>query len=503
LFKKKFVTVNNFEFRSIEANGLETRSRTIVSPVLEQKKIVFVIPRGEVVRNFLHSGTLDSIAEEADISLISVSFDNDLNRQLSDKYGRVHPLSEYPERWLVRFEREILETAHNRWLWSPASRSRVRLHDAAALTVRQKLVRTAKKAISWPIANRPGTRALSKIERFSSKLLRTTDEYLKLMKKLQPSLVFNGSHVHSRVATQAVQAAQWLKIPTATFIFSWDNLTSQGRILLPYDYFLVWNEQLKAQLVKMYDRIRPEQVFVTGTPQFDFHFRKEFYQTRDEFCKDVGADPNRPIVFYSTGMANHMPGEPEIVEEIADMLLSIGGANSPQLLVRVYPKDLTRRFDALRERRTDILFQRCAWEESWLTPRYEDSFGLVNGLRHCAVGINIASTVSLELCMFDKPVINVGYNPPSVSVKEHRFADFYNFDHYRPLVDNGAVDVAANPREMREMIEWCLANPARRAAERKSLIKKMFGSTLDGQSARRVADKLLELAGGEERTVST
>ena len=413
-----------------------------------------------------------------------------MNRSLTEKYGDIHPLNEYRERWLVRFEREILDTAHNRWVWSPASRSRVRLHDAAAISTRQKFVRAAKKVISRPLANRVGLGALSKIERVSSRLLKTTDEYLNLMKKLQPSLVFNGSHVHSRVATQAVQAAQWLKIPTATFIFSWDNLTSQGRIMLPYDYFLVWNEELKIQLLEMYKQIRPEQVFVTGTPQFDFHFRPQFYQTHEKFCAEVGADPKRPIVFYTTGMANHMPGEPELVAGIADILSEIGGSNPPQLLVRVYPKDLTGRFETLKKARPDILFQKTVWEKSWLTPKYADSFGLINALRHCALGINIASTVSLELCMFDKPVINVGYNPPGAP-SEHRFADFYEFDHYRPVVSSGAVEVAFNPRQMREMINNYLSQPTYRKNERRELINKMFGETLDGKSAQRVAQTLL------------
>ena len=486
---------SNSNFRVIRETQNDKLPLKTTQPETNAKNIAVVIPRGEVIRNFVHSGALDAVAEEADVSLISVLFDDDMNRRLAEKYGDVHPLKEYRERWLVRFEREILETAHNRWVWSPASRSRVRLHDAAAITFRQKFVLAAKKAVSWPIANRTGVNALSSIERFSSHLLKTTDEYLNLMKKLQPSLVFNGSHVHSRVATQAVQAAQWLKIPTATFIFSWDNLTSQGCIMLPYDYFLVWNEHLKTQLLEMYRRIRPEQVFVTGTPQFDFHFRPEFHKTREEFCAEVGADPKRPVVFYTTGMANHMPGEPELVEEIADILRETGGATTPQLLVRVYPKDLTDRFEPLKKSRPDILFQRTVWEKSWLTPKYEDSFGLINALRHCALGINIASTVSLELCMFDKPVINVGYNPQSVPVKEHRFADFYEFDHYRPLVKSGAVEVAENARQMRDMIENYLNRPEHRRNERREIIDRMFGSTLDGKSAQRVAETLLKLAG--------
>jgi hypothetical protein len=331
------------------------------------------------------------------------------------------------------------------------------------------------------------------MERAASRLLRSTDAPLDLIKKIQPTLVFNGSHVHSRVALQTVQAAQWLKIPTAAFIFSWDNLTSQGRIHLPYDFFLVWNEQLKKQLLEIYPHVRARHVFITGTPQFDFHFRTEFYQPREEFCREIGADPNKPIVLYTTGMANHMPGEELLVEELADLLRDFG-ADAPQLLVRVYPKDLTGRFNKLQARRPDILFQRTSWEKSWLTPRFEDSFALVNALRHCAAGINIASTVSLELCMFDKPVINIAYNPPNVHVNTHRFADFYEFDHYRPLVESGAVELAESPRQLRDLLKKYLAEPARRKSERRQLIARMFGDYLDGKSAHRVAQTLLQLS---------
>lgn len=475
-----------------ETNNVSHGSANL--PGSDSKRIAFVIPRGEAVRNFVHTGALAKLAEKADVDLISVPLADEISRPLVEEYGPIHLLTEHPERWLVRFEREILEIAHNRWLWSQASRSRARLHDAAAVTIRQKLIRTTKKFIGRTLAHRAGVKALSRVERISSRFLKTTHAYLNLMKDLQPSLVFNGSHVHSSVATQAVQAAQWLGIPTATFIFSWDNLTSQGRILLPYDHFLVWNDQLKRQLVSMYDDIRPEQVLVTGTPQFDFHFRPEFYQPRMEFCSQIGADPGRPIVLYTTGMANHMPGEPQLVEEIADILNKTSVIGKPQLLVRVYPKDLTGRFETLKRTRRDILFQKTDWERSWLTPRFEDTYGLINALRHCSLGINIASTVSLELCMFDKPVINVGYNPAALSHTEHRFAEFYEFDHYRPVVTSGAVEVAWSPRDMRELIELYLHEPARRRSERKRLIDAMFGDTLDGRSAQRVAETLLDLA---------
>jgi hypothetical protein len=456
--------------------------------------LVAILPRGEAIRNFVYSGTLEEVSRKVELSVLSVLPGKEFEDLLRHSADSVFPLREVGERRMVHALRELLDLSHGRWLWSEAAQERWRLRDAEAIAQRRRVRRAIKKAAGYSFAHRAGLRLLSKCERAASRHLRTNESYIKLFEELRPSLVFNASHVHSSVATQAVQAAQWLKIPTAAFVFSWDNLTSQGRIMAPYDYYLVWNEGLRDQLLQIYENIRPEQVFVTGTPQFDFHFRSENQWSREEFCRRVGADPARPIVFYSTGMANHMPGEPQIVESIARMLRDMTDLGPPQLLVRVYPKDQTNRFEEIKHSNPDVLFPAIPWEPAWQTPRLEDAPLLKNMLRHAAAGINVASTISLELCMFDKPVINVGYNPPSVAAGELEYARYYKFDHYRKVVESGAVSVARSEDELRKLLRRVLIQPELQHSERRALIEKMFGDTLDGYSGLRVADRLIKLA---------
>ena len=457
--------------------------------------LVAILPRGEAIRNFVYAGTLEEAAREVEVSVLSVLPGGESEDRLRECSENFFPLEEIPERRAVNALRELLDLAHGRWLWSEAAKERWRLRDLEANTANLRMRRLLKKLACYPFANRAGLRLLSKCERTASQRFRTTEAYIKLFQELRPSLVFNGSHVHGRMAIQAVQAAQWLKIPTAAFVFSWDNLTSQGRIMPPYDQYLVWNETLKDQLLDIYDTVRPEQVFVTGTPQFDFHFRAEFRWSREEFCSRVGADPARPLVLYSTGMANHMPGEPQIVETIARMLREMTDLGSPQLLVRVYPKDQTGRFEQVRRENPDVLFPAIPWEAAWLTPRFEDAHLLTNMLRHASVGVNVASTVSLELCMFDKPVVNVGYNPSGVDIGELDYSRYYKFDHYRKVVESGAVSVAGSADELRSMLRLSLTQPEVRRSQRRALVKSMFGDTLDGYSGLRVADRLVKLAG--------
>jgi hypothetical protein len=463
----------------------------ILSPT--QPNIVAILPRGEAIKNFVYSDALDRVAQCANVHVLSVVPSLGIWDQLQGRYDGVFPLEERREKWLVGALRDCLDMAHGRWLWSKAARERWRLRDLEANTRSLRLNRLAQKIVCYPFAHRPGLTLLSSFERTASRTFSRDHIYLEMFSKLQPTLVFNGSHVHSRHAVQVVHAAQSLGIATATFIFSWDNLTSQGRIIPLYDYYLVWSESIRDQLLELYDSIRPEQIFVTGTPQFDFHFRPEFYWSREEFCRRIGANPARPIVLYSTGMANHIAGEPVIVESLADMLTEMTGSGRPQLLVRVYAKGPTGVFDELKRRRRDILFPEIPWEPAWLTPKLDDCFLLTNMLKHAAVGINIASTISLELCMFDKPVINIDYLAPGVKyVFDYR--KYYEFEHYRPVVDSGALRLAKSPAELRELIARALKNPLQDSTNRQKLLKRMFGDTLDGQSGRRAAETLLQLA---------
>lgn len=474
----------------------QPRERTIDRETA-RPHVVAVLPRGEAIRNFIYSGALDEVAAQARVTVLSVVPGAEFQQLIEDRYDGFHPLTDRPEAWVVGFTREILDIAHGKALWSVAAQDRWRIRDTEAAERGERVKRTLKKLLCAPFASPSGLEALSAWERKASWWFRNSDEFVKLFQQLRPTLVFNGSHVHGRAAVQAVNAAQWLGIPTAAFLFSWDNLTSQGRIVPPYDHYLVWNQAIGKDLLRIYPGIRPPQVAVTGTPQFDFHFRPENHWSREEFCARVGADPRRPVVLYSTGMANHMPGEPAMVEQIAGMLQGMERFGPPQMLVRVYPKDLTGRFEELKRRRPDILFPPIPWEAAWLTPKTEDLPLLTNMLRHCAAGINIASTVSLELCMFDKPVINVGYDPPGVDLKEDSSARYYEFDHYKPVVASGAVEVAYSAAEMERMLHTAFDNPGARREQRAALIRGMFGTTLDGRSSSRVAATLLQLAGKE------
>lgn len=456
--------------------------------------VVLVVPRGEAVRNFLYSDTLRVLSEKARVTLLSVLDAPDFVDQFRLQVEQILPLKLHRERWLVRQLRSILHDVHFRWLWSEVAKNVWEIRDAMAVTILQKLKRGLVKALTVPLANRPALEALTEVERYLTWALRPDNHFVDLFKRLAPDLVFNCSHIHGQAGELPVKVAHRLGIPTAGFIFSWDNLTSRSRIFAPYDYYLVWHKGMRDQLLEIYPKIDPARVVITGTPQFDFHFKQAFHLSREELAQRIGIDPARPYVLYTTGIAKHFPEEHRTVERVIEILREM--PERPQLVVRTYVKGTSDEMRALAARQhPDVVFPPVQWDDRWFMPRYEDLSIYTSLLRHAALGINAASTVSLELMMFDKPVVNLGFDPPGSRLPRHvRWIRHVEFDHYRPVAESGAVMVARSMDDLRAMILRGLQEPERDRAPRKRFLQEMFDHTLDGGSGRRVAEALLDLA---------
>jgi hypothetical protein len=61
------------------------------------------------------------------------------------------------------------------------------------------------------------------------------------------------------------------------------------------------------------------------------------------------------------------------------------------------------------------------------------------------------------------------------------------------VVESGAVEVAGDEAELRRMLVAALANPSARSRERRLLIRRFFGQSLDGGASGRVAGALEEI----------
>ena len=460
--------------------------------------VVLVAGRGEVVRNFLYSDTLARLADEARVTLLSVVVDDELIAPARPYVERIEPLVEHPTPRLAGYLRTLVENVHDRWLWSEVARNNWELRDRRAREAGTLGRRWGVKVLARCLAFRPVLELLTRLEQEVAFRRRPTRAFDRLFAELQPDLVFNGSHIHGLAAELPMRVAATLGIPTATFVFSWDNLTSRSRIMVPYGHFFVWTEGIRRKFLDIYPRVAPERVVATGTPQLDYHAREAFLLPREELCRSIGIDPARPFVLYTTGIDNHFFEEHRHVETVARFLGELGLEPRPQLVVRTYAKGTSRALRELAEQGLpETVFRPGLWDERWQTPRFEDLALYTSLLRHCALGINAASTVSLELMLFDKPVINLDFDPPGVELPWCLgYGRHIRFDHFRPVAESGATMVARSSDDLRAMLRRGLTDPEADTVARRRFLDEMFGDLLDGRAGQRIAEWLLALARG-------
>ena len=115
-----------------------------------------------------------------------------------------------------------------------------------------------------------------------------------VLKEEKPDLVFctNQRPVN---AIAPLTAARDLGIPTATFIFSWDNLPKATMVIEP-DHYFVWSEHMQRELLQYYPFIQKDQIHITGSPQFEPHFNTELQKPREEFFRENGLDENKEYI---------------------------------------------------------------------------------------------------------------------------------------------------------------------------------------------------------------
>ncbi len=319
----------------------------------------------------------------------------------------------------------------------------------------------------------------------------------RLLDELQPVAVVFGSGGTKLQEGPLARAARRRGIPCFNIIPSWDNLTSKGPLCYQGQRLAVWCERMRREAVDLYG-CRPDDVVVTGPPPFDPHASPPPPAERQRFLKELGLDPARRLITYTSVHPDACPFSIDFVAVLARLIESGRLPASCQLLVRLHPQDDHEAFAKLPTLPHVVLERpgryhghanrnRAIFEYD---PSARDVRHLTETLAFSDVVINVASTITLEACALDRPVINLAYNLES-QFKGFDIGDYYRLTHYRPVTDSGAVAVVRSEHELRvAMIEALLA-PKGRSLERWRLYGE-YDPFRDGRASERLADAILD-----------
>jgi hypothetical protein len=286
---------------------------------------------------------------------------------------------------------------------------------------------------------------------------------------------------------------------------SWDNFTNKLLPVRHVDRLIVWNDVMKREAVELHG-YAPDEVRVSGPPQWDIYFQPRPAVSRESFFSRIGADPKCRLVTLTTTPRSLYRHHDHVLGTLVAALASKAWHVPAQVLVRLHPRDDERAYAAFRGVPGVIIekpFRRTVTAADGLDVDVtnENRQHLADTMQHSDVVINVASTIAIEAAIFDTPVVNVAFDgrtPSAFAVSARRY---YRFTHYENITRHDAVRIANTPAELMAHVSRYLADPSLDREGRRRVVLEQC-QFLDGRSSERVArfvaDELADVMGGRK-----
>jgi hypothetical protein len=292
-----------------------------------------------------------------------------------------------------------------------------------------------------------------------------------------------------------IYQAEKLKIKTVSFIFSWDNLASKGRMAGNFDHYLVWSNLMQSDLLHFYKSVKPHQIEVVGTPQFEPYVLERYKTNKDHFYATYNLDPVLPIILFTCNDSSSK-NDPFYLEILADSIAT--NKIKANLIVRTSPADDPTRFLYMQEKYPFLKWNFPEWiltrenhAEPWTqrVPEFNDIVNLKELLQFCDVLVNVLSTTILDGFLFDKPSIC-----PVFGSKERgldSMEKFLKYAHLKQVEDSNGVTIVKAENKFMEIINAVLKTPDALLSEQKHFVELEIGKPLEGTS-KRIAEALFQ-----------
>lgn len=403
-----------------------------------------------------------------------------------EEFPAIIPFKEFPYNYLRRL---------NEFVWDYRQRppSRISMWQY----VRSKRAELALRLLRGPARILAALRAETLLERNLEGLLLSyarSPEAVNRLKLDRPDVMLTtGPFQYEQPAI--IASAKNLGIPTLALIPSWDNLSTKGRMVFSYDGYIVWSEQSKEELHHFYPQMRQAPVYVVGAPQFDVFFQERFFLSREEFCAMQGLRAELPIILYAVGSPNFIAGEHHGAMQLAENIVR-GDLGDVQMLVRPHPiHDNGELKEAFAKYAPRVVVQQPSEVGVSLTARSQDERQImewVNTFYHASVLVNLFSTVTVDAAIFDRPVVNLDYDPEPGRPHLDLIREVNHlWTHFKPVAESGGVELVNNHAEMVEAIKTCLAHPEMHREKRRWITEFVCGY-VDGRCGERMARAVLD-----------
>jgi hypothetical protein len=322
--------------------------------------------------------------------------------------------------------------------------------------------------------------------------------YQEVFRKYRPSLVVTATTGNvAKSDLPVLWEARASGVRTLCLVHSWDNIAGlfKGMMLARPNFLGTWNELQKGEAVEVHF-YHPDCVKVVGPPQFDLYRESDIFEPREAFLKKLGLNPDKKVVTLAE--ATMLSTENTyILDILLEGLRSKKFVVPVQLLCRLNPRrdpEIARR-NYCKYLDTPLMtfdFPGPYTELLEWDPKRADMIHLANTVRHSDVLVNVASTVTIEACILDVPVVNLGFSLTQPERFQERIVDRAWRDYYRYILERNATYIAKDPDDLIKGINQYLKDPPLHQDGRRSVARDLcYGC--DGKSAERIASLILRL----------
>jgi hypothetical protein len=290
----------------------------------------------------------------------------------------------------------------------------------------------------------------------------------------------------------ALRVCEKRGIPLVTSILSFDNITTRGWWPVRFDRYLVWNRYNQAELLRGYPDIAPSSISIVGAPQFDFYWDPSFCWSESEWRRELHLPANRPVILFGGGHFFCAPHEPSFLKQIDEAITSGEIPGNPVVLFRGHPVDKIDRWHVALQGAKNVVVDDPSPSDGVVghaNMSRRDIQKLASSLFHSSVHVNVASTMSIDGAIFDRPQIGPAYDDSPSRRYDLTCRELYLHEHFLPITHSGGLEIVNSRNELVQSIRSAFENPGRLAEARKKLVRELC-TFEDGRASERVANEV-------------
>ncbi len=455
-----------------------------LKPDLKSKKILILLPDGVGLRNFAFTSFVE-IGEQMGWEVIfwnQTPFDlSELGYKEIKLKGKTRAFTDLLKRAKISAELDYFEEKFNNPVYQSYKFS------SSSKGLKAKIKNVIVSLLIRAHSGHSGLQKLRKKLKISERKSSFYNHCIEVLKGEKPDFVF-CSNQRPVNAISPLTAAQDLGIPTSTFIFSWDNLPKATMIVEPEFYF-VWSEYMKEELLKYYPFIESSSILITGSPQFESHYNQNLRRTRAAFFKANNLDLTKEYICFSGDDITTSPDDPQYLRDVASAVenLNTKGANLG-IIFRRCPVDFSNRYEPVLEKYIDLIVPIAPkWKkvgENWnsILPTQKDIELQVNTILHTKAVVNLGSSMVFDYALFEKPCLFLNYDVDLKNDENWSAGKVYKFVHFRSMPTGKEVFWINSKKEIGSKLEIALDNAEKTVAAANDWFEKINLSPAENAS---------------------